>query len=107
MCQCTPNIRTPYCGRGDCVWPGAKPEGARVDAAATCHCPHVYTASGPQRSGWSNDCHIHRLPTQPTLVGEMVVSGVIPDAQIQGPDFAAMGRQLSADTSYPPTAAEI
>lgn len=29
MCKCTPNIRTPFCGRGDCVWPGSKPEGAR------------------------------------------------------------------------------
>lgn len=32
MCQCTPNIRTPFCGRGTCVWPDAKPEGARTDA---------------------------------------------------------------------------
>jgi hypothetical protein len=29
MCQCTPTIRTPYCGKGQCVWPGSKPEGAR------------------------------------------------------------------------------
>lgn len=29
MCQCTPEIRTPYCGKGDCVWPGSKPENAR------------------------------------------------------------------------------
>lgn len=29
MCQCTPGIRTPYCGRGTCVWPHAKPAGAR------------------------------------------------------------------------------
>ncbi len=21
MCQCNPNIRTPFCGNGDCVWP--------------------------------------------------------------------------------------
>lgn len=21
MCQCTPNIRTPFCGKGDCQWP--------------------------------------------------------------------------------------
>ena len=21
MCQCDPEIRTPFCGRGDCVWP--------------------------------------------------------------------------------------
>lgn len=21
MCQCTPSIRTPYCGKGDCKWP--------------------------------------------------------------------------------------
>lgn len=30
MCKCTPNIRTPYCGKGECVWPHQKkPEGAR------------------------------------------------------------------------------
>lgn len=30
MCQCTPSIRTPFCGRGDCQWPDKKkPEGAR------------------------------------------------------------------------------
>lgn len=33
MCQCTPNIRTPYCGKGDCVWPEQKhKEGERVVA---------------------------------------------------------------------------
>jgi hypothetical protein len=21
MCKCNPNIRTPFCGKGDCVWP--------------------------------------------------------------------------------------
>lgn len=24
MCQCTPNIRTPFCGRGNCQWPEQK-----------------------------------------------------------------------------------
>jgi len=24
MCKCNPTIRTPYCGRGDCVWPHQK-----------------------------------------------------------------------------------
>lgn len=21
MCRCTPELRTPFCGRGDCQWP--------------------------------------------------------------------------------------
>ena len=21
MCQCTPNLKTPFCGKGDCQWP--------------------------------------------------------------------------------------
>lgn len=21
MCKCTPEIKTPFCGKGDCVWP--------------------------------------------------------------------------------------
>ena len=21
MCKCNPDVRTPYCGKGDCVWP--------------------------------------------------------------------------------------
>lgn len=25
MCKCTPSIRTPFCGKGDCQWP--EPEG--------------------------------------------------------------------------------
>lgn len=29
MCKCTPNIRTPFCGKLGCEWPNAKPEGAR------------------------------------------------------------------------------
>lgn len=29
MCKCTPSIRTPFCGKGECVWPGSKPPGAR------------------------------------------------------------------------------
>ena len=24
MCQCTPTTRTPFCGKGDCVWPSQK-----------------------------------------------------------------------------------
>lgn len=27
MCRCTPNIRTPFCGKPGCTWP--KPEGVR------------------------------------------------------------------------------
>lgn len=29
MCKCRPEVRTPYCGRLGCEWPGSKPEGAR------------------------------------------------------------------------------
>lgn len=29
MCRCTPNIRTPWCGKGDCVPPDTRREGAR------------------------------------------------------------------------------
>lgn len=32
MCKCTPAIRTPYCGKEECAWPGSKPEGARSSA---------------------------------------------------------------------------
>lgn len=33
MCQCNPNIRTPWCGRGTCQSPTQrKPEGARASA---------------------------------------------------------------------------
>lgn len=24
MCKCTPAIRTPFCGKGDCQWPDKK-----------------------------------------------------------------------------------
>jgi hypothetical protein len=26
MCKCNPNIRTPYCGKCECVWPDRKKE---------------------------------------------------------------------------------
>lgn len=29
MCKCTPSMRTPFCGRPGCEWPGTKPAGAR------------------------------------------------------------------------------
>ena len=32
MCKCNPSIKTPYCGKGDCIWPGSKPEGSREDS---------------------------------------------------------------------------
>jgi hypothetical protein len=32
MCKCTPTMRTPFCGKGDCVWPHQKkPIGVRDD----------------------------------------------------------------------------
>ena len=33
MCKCTPSVRTPFCGRPGCEWPGRKPEGAREPLA--------------------------------------------------------------------------
>lgn len=42
MCKCTPEIRTPFCGKPGCEWPNGKPEGARAsdtpkaDAAEKC-----------------------------------------------------------------------
>ncbi len=26
MCQCTPSIKTPFCGQGDCQWPPQPPK---------------------------------------------------------------------------------
>jgi hypothetical protein len=34
MCKCTPNIRTPWCGKPGCEMPGQKPAGARQDHIA-------------------------------------------------------------------------
>lgn len=28
MCQCTPSIRTPFCGKGSCQWPDKKTQGS-------------------------------------------------------------------------------
>lgn len=30
MCKCTPSIRTPFCGKLNCEWPGKKPPGTRM-----------------------------------------------------------------------------
>jgi hypothetical protein len=26
MCKCTPGIKTPFCGKGDCQWPEQQPK---------------------------------------------------------------------------------
>jgi hypothetical protein len=26
MCRCTPNVRTPFCGKPGCEWPGERSE---------------------------------------------------------------------------------
>lgn len=28
MCRCTPEIKTPFCGKGDCQWPGSEADTA-------------------------------------------------------------------------------
>lgn len=45
MCQCTPEIRTPYCGKGDCVWPGSKPENARASSDTIEHAVKEFLAA--------------------------------------------------------------
>ena len=35
MCKCTPEIRTPFCGRGDCLWPHFDKTLATIDALTT------------------------------------------------------------------------
>lgn len=34
MCKCTPNMKTPFCGKGDCQWP--KQEGIRIEITRMC-----------------------------------------------------------------------
>jgi hypothetical protein len=34
MCKCTPEVRTPFCGKLGCEWPGSKPDGARASQEA-------------------------------------------------------------------------
>lgn len=43
MCKCTPNIRTPFCGKLGCVWPEQKPQPKPDDACRWCGFTH-----GPQ-----------------------------------------------------------
>jgi len=31
MCMCNPMIKTPFCGKGDCVWPGQKKKGDNIN----------------------------------------------------------------------------
>jgi len=33
MCKCTPEVRTPFCGKGDCTWPHKKKPGTRESSA--------------------------------------------------------------------------
>lgn len=45
MCKCTPNIRTPFCGKGDCVWPHEKKE---VVIDGIVYVPKNETSSEPE-----------------------------------------------------------
>ena len=40
MCQCTPEIRTPYCGKGNCQWPEQKV------SSSDGHKPHLTVNCG-------------------------------------------------------------
>lgn len=41
MCKCRPMVKTPYCGKGDCVWPDLKIEGEReIAVCRTPGCKH-------------------------------------------------------------------
>lgn len=47
-----------------------------------CKCPHVASATGLMRSGWSVDCPFHGAKpsgAMPPITGAMVVSGHVPD----------------------------
>lgn len=35
MCRCTPEIRTPFCGKPDCQWPEPTPQQQKERLAAT------------------------------------------------------------------------
>jgi hypothetical protein len=60
MCLCTPEIRTPYCGKGDCVWPGSKPENARESTDTIESAAKEFLAALD---------HAHKMDTQSTWTG--------------------------------------
>ena len=37
MCQCNPEIKTPFCGKPGCEWPKQKPKGPTVSAEVAAY----------------------------------------------------------------------
>ena len=60
MCKCTPEIRTPFCGRGDCLPPGYANLGEwlgissdEAEAAAQANLDRVWAQAVRQRMEWN------------------------------------------------------
>lgn len=55
MCKCTPEIRTPFCGKLDCEWP--KEPGTRETTVFICGNPrdHVCDDDGPHLCGGEDE----------------------------------------------------
>lgn len=71
MCKCTPNIRTPYCGKLGCQWPKPVKPGAPIPREFICPdclveradyegpgqhlemCPNCLSDRDPVDGGWS------------------------------------------------------
>lgn len=58
MCKCDPNIRTPYCGRGDCVPPKQKDKKERRKAWSDFK-DHVVICAGGTEIGMDTGTALH------------------------------------------------
>ena len=57
MCQCDPNIRTPHCGRGDCVSPEQKDK--KNKRAWSDFKDHIVICLGGTELGMDTDTALH------------------------------------------------
>ena len=57
MCVCNPSIRTPYCGKGTCVWPKPEPE----VACEVCGAPGITTSNEDEIFEYAIKDDIHTM----------------------------------------------
>ena len=51
MCKCTPSIRTPFCGKPGCVWPGKESDTDKHDATRYRKLRAFLIATRPEHYG--------------------------------------------------------
>jgi hypothetical protein len=77
MCECTPEIRTPFCGRGDCLPPASREPTESLFAVnaeqAALNWAHNYAAKHQPRGSDSDADIAHLIVEQTKRIAELTI----------------------------------